>query len=100
MSGPIVGGGEQARYGQWWPILRRHGRAAPLSRLSAPRGRARSLASQAGRSQSGAKPARPGLPTLGAVGSTYTRFSILTRCDAGGERDGHGPTVARTTPWT
>ena len=34
------------------------------------------MASQAGRSQSGAKPARPGLPTLGAVGSTYMPSSI------------------------
>ena len=33
---------------------------------------------------------RPGLPTLGAVGSTYTPSSIRTGCDAGRERDAPG----------
>ena len=90
VAGPIVGAGEQARHGQGWPILHRHGRAAPLSRSSAPHGRARSLRPLLADPTVSAKPTRPGLPTLGAVGSTYTPSSIRTGCDAGRERDAPG----------
>jgi hypothetical protein len=69
--------------GHGWPIRCRHGRAGPSSRSSAPPGRAGSLRPVGLADPRMAPSPRVGLPTVGAVGCTYTPSSIRTGCDAG-----------------